>query len=154
MKNVNNVSIGRPAVDEAKAKIRDFRSIIPTPVVLTADEIRTMPKFGPKGHAFVRRAKDNATNPAFSLSLVNPDEFANDVNNYDNYTELEVELERLLIDVRSMAILSGSEAYSQALLIYKSLQLLSQQNIPGAKGAFEELRGLYPGKHRPSSEDK
>lgn len=79
---------------------------------------------------------------AFSLSLVNPDRFANDVNNYDNYTELEVELERLLIDVRSMAILSGSEAYSQALLIYKSLQLLSQQNIPGAKGAFEELRAI------------
>ena len=52
------------------------------------------------------------------------------------------------------SILSGSEAYSQALLLYKNLQMLSQQNVPGAKAAYEDLRSLYPGNSRTKGDNK
>ena len=154
MKSQIDVSVGRTAIDEAKSKIKSIRDIIPTPRVLTPTEIRTIPKVGPKGHMFVRRAKDYAMNPAYTLSLVDPEQFENDVNIYDGYIELEKELELLHTDIKSMTILAGSEAYSNALAIYKNLQRLAEEDVPGAKGAFEELRAIYPGRRGPSAEPK
>lgn len=154
MKNMVSVSVERSAVDEAKNRIKSIRELIPTPVVLTPDEIRGMAKYGPKSKAFVSRSQEYSTNPSFTLSLINSDEFANDIKIAESYSEVEAELEQLIVDVRSMAIMSGSEAYSQALLLYKSLQILSQQNVPGAKAAYEDLRTLYPGYGRAKGDQK
>ncbi|SDC00031.1 hypothetical protein [Williamwhitmania taraxaci] len=152
MKSQINVTVERAAIDQAKVRIRSVRELIPTPVVLTPDEIRGMAKYGPKSKAFVGRAQEYASNSAFSLSLINVEEFTNDITIAETYNEIEAELDLLAVDVRSMAILAGSEAYSHALLLYKSLQILSQQNVPGAKAAYEDLRSLYPGYGRPKND--
>ena len=154
MKTAISVTIERAAVDEAKAKIKSIRDLVPTPVVLTPDGIRSMAKSGPKSKAFVSRALEYSNNPTFALSLINPTEFAKGIAVAEMYSEVEAELEQLSTDVKSMVILSGSEAYSQALLLYKNLQMLSQQNVPGAKAAYEDLRSLYPGNSRTKGDNK
>jgi hypothetical protein len=54
------------------------------------------------------------------------------------------------IDDTEMA--AGSEAYQAALVFYKSIKMAAEQDIPGAKAVYEELKTRFPGGKRKSGE--
>jgi hypothetical protein len=54
------------------------------------------------------------------------------------------------VDDTEMA--AGSEAYQAALVFYHSVKTAADQDIPGAKAVYEELRTRFPSRRRGKSE--
>jgi hypothetical protein len=46
-------------------------------------------------------------------------------------------------------MIAGSEAYQAALVFYKSVKMAAEQDIPGAKAVYEELKTRFPQTGRP-----
>jgi hypothetical protein len=47
---------------------------------------------------------------------------------------------------------AGSEAYQAALVFYKSVKLAAEQDVPGSKAVYEELKTRFPGGRRHTEE--
>lgn len=126
--------------------IGDVEAGIPGMVNLDAEERRSLPKMGELTRSFVAKAFDIATNnPQFTPPYVDLAAMQQDYASSVNLLTVEAQLASLLEKVSDSRILSGSEAYTAALMIYYSLKGAERSGIPGAGALYEELASRFPG---------
>jgi hypothetical protein len=113
---------------------------------LTPQERQDMLKMGDKTVAFVQKTRDYAAqNPAFVPAFVSLPDFKIDADALLGLAPLRQQLESLALDTDSTLMVAGSDAYAEALTIYKNIKFLAENNQPGAQAAYDDLRQRFPG---------
>ena len=119
-------------------------SLIPVLVSLSVKQRMKCHKMGDRSVAFVRNAYSEAKeNPDLLPSFIDIAEMKKDID-YDTelaYIESKVkELADLLSDTRLKA---GSEAMNAAVSIYNFIKQASNNNVAGARSAYETLKPRF-----------
>ena len=113
---------------------------------LTPQERQDMLKMGDKTVAFVQKTREYAIqNPSFVPAFVSLADFKIDADALAGLAPLCQQLEGLALDTNSTLMVAGSDAYAEALTIYKNIKFLAENNQPGAQAAYDELRQRFPG---------
>ena len=137
-----------PPADLAKALdlFRQGADIIrPFLTPLTPDARQQMLKMGPATVDFVRKARDYAQdNEKFRPDYLDFAEFAHDADALLGLAPLHQLLGGLDLDTDSTMMTAGSDAYTEALMIYNYVKLLAQNGTPGAQAAYEDMRLSLP----------
>jgi len=126
--------------------VSDVEVSIPGMVNLDAEERRSLPKMGDLTRSFVAKALEIAQhNSQFAPPYVDLAELGQDYEASVNLLTVETQLASLLEKVSDSRILSGSEAYTAALMIYYTLKGAERSGVPGAGALYEELASRFPG---------
>ena len=154
MKNEHSTAIPAEVLSAAQQKINEaIGLLVPYIITLTPEERRDRLKMGDKTLAFCEKALDYAlSNPALVPSYLELNEFKTDMTDATGLRTLDMTLQQLESGVSDTVMVSGSEAYSQALIFYNSVKQAAKQNVPGAKVVFEELQKRYP--RRPAKKNE
>ncbi|MDQ2793937.1 MAG: hypothetical protein M3Y12_08015 [Bacteroidota bacterium] len=121
-------------------------ALAPYLLSLTPDERKTMLRMADKTVAFVTKTADYATNtPTFVPAFVDLDELRQDVAGVNALTPLRQQLEQLALDTDSTVMVAGSEAYTNALIVYGNIKFMAKNKQPGAQAAYDELSQRFPG---------
>lgn len=146
MENKHSQSIPQEKIDEALGLVDQAYNILSSYLLsLTDDERQTIPKMGNKTLSFVEKTgKLAALNPQYCPSFFNLEDFRIDLNDalaLGGIISRAKQLERALEDTQ---MVSGSEAYVQAGVVYQNIKLAAKKNQPGAKVLYDELRQSHP----------
>jgi len=87
------------------------------------------------------------------LNRPNIGDFEVDITDSDNLIGIASQALQLCNGLDDTAMVAGSEAYYAALAYYNSVQQASNQNIPGAKAIYDELKKRFALKSRKSDAD-
>lgn len=127
-------------------ELNTLEAVIPGMINLDAGERQSLPKMGELTRSFVAEALQiGANNPQFVPPYVDMAELENDYNSSVNLLTIETQLASLLEKVSDSRILSGSEAYTAALMIYYTLKGAERSGVPGAGALHAALASRFPG---------
>jgi len=137
----NDLVKGELSADQQNAVmglIGQIQSLLPFLIDLNADERRALPKLGDKSRAFVDQGLVLAVqNPGILPRSFDLDEYQRDVTLVRQLEPLVLALGQLQGRLEDTFLAAGSDAYSQALLLYQAAKLA------GKNGALEQhLDGL------------
>ena len=114
--------------------------LAPYILALPPAERHGLPKMGEKTISFVEKAYDFAgQNPGLVPPYLEIDAFGVDFS--DAHGLWTRQMEEGIDDTEMIA---GSEAYQAVLVFYHSVKAAADQNIPGAKAVYEELKTRFP----------
>lgn len=85
--------------------------------------------------------------------FINATFIQNDLTLYDQIDGIESQLNNLLQRVSDIKRVTGDEAYTSALAVYKIFDGASQSGIMNAKQPYERLRMRFESQGRPAEED-
>ncbi len=136
---------------EAAANINKAIAMIdenlPELINLTADDRRSLPKMGDKSYAFVSKAFEYARQmPNVVPDYLDMSEFERDVNGFANLRKVLNPLARLVEKLDDTTLLTGSEAYTAALVFYTAIKGAEKAGEPGMKTVYADLQSRYPGR--------
>lgn len=148
MANITNNRISEVLTDlqvtTLKTTLNDVKDLMPFLIGLTVDERVRLPKIDVSNRHFV---KDVLTallnNPGFLPVYINAAEMEKDFKLYEQLDEILLIINGLAERVRDTQILAGSEAYTNALVVYKSFQLAAEAGIPGADAIYDSLKERF-----------
>ncbi|MBR8538179.1 hypothetical protein KDU71_21590 [Carboxylicivirga sediminis] len=134
--------------EEAKAQIIDLlkqiTDLMPFLTGLTPEQRKRLPKIEKRNKTFVKDVEAVIKNDASLLpSYVKPDEMAKDLELYEQLEELLTPLGYLYDRVRDTQMLAGSEAYTQALMVYNMIKAANKAGLPGANSLYNQLKGRF-----------
>ena len=116
---------------------------------LTPQERQTLPKMGEKTLAFVEKSYEFAlSNPILVPKYLDMDEFGVDYTDARGLYNAVNKARQFLDNLADTQMAAGSEAFQNALMFYHSAKAGAENNIPGAKAVYEELRKRFPGHGR------
>lgn len=146
----NRVSIELPKElnEEILKKLEEIKKLIePYTVSITVEERGALPKMKDKSLAFVSKALSySQTNPTYvPKDLMSVPEMAKDFNLNQSLQPMIALVEQLDEKLVDMAMLSGHEAYTEALLYYKSVKMYAQAGDSAAKVIYDDLSTRFPG---------
>jgi hypothetical protein len=155
MNNQHSQVIPHDLLAQATVKINEAAALLkPYLLTLTAEERKVMLKKGNKSDSFVNKAFEYAkTNPEFLPFFVNIADFEVDITDSDNLIGIISQTQQLCNGLDDTEMVAGSEAYYAALAYYNSVQQATNQNVPGAKTIYEELKKRFALKSRKSDTD-
>ena len=114
-------------------------------MVKTPVERQTLPKMGEKTLAFVEKSHEFAkSNPVLVPNYLNMDEFAIDYTDASGLFAAVNKARQLLENLSDTQMCADSEAFQCSLMFYHSAKAGAENNIPGAKAVYEELRKRFP----------
>jgi len=150
MNNIHDKAIPAETLAAAQKKIEEVAALLkPFIINLTPDERHSRLKLGDKSLAFGEKSYDYAVaNPQFCPPYMDMEMFSIDMKDTTGLRVLEISLQQLLQGVDDSVMVAGGEAYNQALVFYNAVKQAANQNIPGAKAIYEDLKTHFPG--RPS----
>ena len=147
MSKENIVSIQIPEKDVATAvkKLQEVKDLLkPYLIALKPDERKKMLTMGDKTLPFVEKAAEYAqTRKDFTPPYVQVDEFLIDLQAVNDLTQVYREAQQLCKNLDDTILLSGSEAYAEALAYYQAIKQAAKRNIPDAKPIYEDLRQRF-----------
>ena len=147
MSKENIVSIQVPEKDLQTAirKIQEVKALMkPYLIALQPNERMTLPKMGDKSLSFVTKATEYAqSRKDFSPPYLNAEELAIDLKAVEDLTRVYRETEQLCKSLDDTIMLSGSEAYAEALAYYQAVKQAAKRNIPDAKAVYQDLRKRF-----------
>jgi hypothetical protein len=109
---------------------------------------------GDKTLSFVEEAKDYAHQyPQLCPSYLDLKKFDTDMSDATGLRMVHIAAKQLSDSIDDMTMVAGSEAYQAALVFYKAAKAAAEQNIPGAKEVYADLKARFPRK-RSKKEDK
>ncbi|MHB9295924.1 hypothetical protein PilKf_01678 [Pillotina sp. SPG140] len=148
--NKHTQAIPSTVLTQAQTKIDEVKALLESYLIaLTAAERQSLPKMGEKTLAFVEKALDFARqNPGLVPPFLDMDAFAVDFGDAHSLWTLLNMIQQLLETVDDTEMAAGSEAYQAALVFYKSVKMAAEQDIPGAKAVYDELRKRFPARGR------
>ena len=137
-----------PPADLAKA-LDHFKQgadiIRPYLTALTPEQRQNMLKMGPATVDFVSKARDYARdNEKFRPDYLDFEAFTADADALLGLAPLHKLLGGLDLDTDSTMMTAGSDAYTEALLVYNYVKLLAQNGVPGAQAAYDDMRLSLP----------
>lgn len=121
---------------------------------LTPEERRNLPKMGDKTLSFVEKSYDYALqNTALRPPYLDMQAFEIDKSDATGLRTLNNASRQLEEYIDDTEMLAGSEAYQAALVFYNAVKLQAQQDIPGAKAVYEELKKYFHRTRKPVKEE-
>lgn len=153
MGNKVSAVLEQTVTEEILAGITNIKNKLPFLIGLSTEEKKTLPKFGDKSVAFVKKAHEFASqNEGILPRSFNLDEMAKDVNLYDKLYAIQQPLRALLESIDDTLQEVGAEAYSSALYIY-SLAKMHKTSVDMADETLDDLAKRFLKKSVASSED-
>lgn len=144
MGNRISITISAEAITNIQAAIATIEQNLPTLINLTKEERHQLPKMGDKTIAFVSKnleyAKQNAQIVPSFLDLA---EFEKDVNAVTSINKVLISLQQLVEKLDDTILLSGSEAYSAALVFYNAVKSAAKAGVPGMKTIYDDLQTRF-----------
>ncbi len=152
MSQQNNIAVNISAAD-LKIVTDAFKliktTLAPHLISLTTEERNALPKMGDKTVAFVNKVVDyTKTNPQFTPQFLDTSELEQDVNAVNTLRPLVAIANEIFTSLDDTAMLSGSEAYTAALMYYNNTKIADKGNVQAAKSVYSDLSERFPG--RPS----
>jgi hypothetical protein len=148
--NKHTQTIPSTVLAQAQEKIDEAKALLtPYLLALTPAERRELPKMGEKTIGFVEKAYDFAQkNPSLLPPYLDLGAFGADFADAHGLWTLLNSVQQLEEGIDDTEMIAGSEAYQAALVFYHAVKLAAEQDIPGAKAVYEELRPRFPGVKR------
>ncbi len=147
MANDNIVSITIPTEELKKATdaLNVAKGILEKYLVSLTPEQRTaLPKMGDKTTPFVEKITEYVkSSPEFVPNFMNIANLEVDYKAVNDLTSLYRTCEQLTSNLNDSILISGSEAFSNALIYYNSVKQASKNNVPNAKIVFEDLKKRF-----------
>jgi len=150
--NKHTQSIPPAVIAEVQTKIDEIATLLqPYLLALTPAERRETLKMGERTLAFVEKAYDFAgKNPGLVPPYLNVAAWGVDFNDAHGLWTVHNSIHQLDEGIDDTEMVAGSEAYHGALIFYNSVKVAADQDIPGAKAVYEELRTRFPQGRRKS----
>ena len=148
MKDEHNVAIPADVLARAQSLANDMADLLkPYLFSLTPAERKERLKLGDKSLAFTEKSYDFAqANPSFVPSYLDMEMFGIDMKDTTGLRTLQITLGQIEIGIDDTVMISGGEAYNEALVFYSAVRLAAKQNVLGAKAIYEELKTRFPGR--------
>jgi hypothetical protein len=152
--NKHTQAIPQDILAQAQTKINEVKALLaPYVIALTPAERHELPKMGEKTISFVEKAYDFAKqNPNLVPPYLDMAAFGADFEDAHGLWTLVNSIRQLEENAGDTEMTAGSEAYQAALVFYKSVKLAAEQDVPGAKAVYEELKTRFPGSRRHTEE--
>lgn len=111
-------------------------------VSLTPEERVQIPKMGAKSRAFVEKGVEVASqHPDLLPRYLDPNEMFKDLELHRQLSKVFLAISRLYHNLDNTLLVAGSEAFTAALIVYRSLQHLS--GGPGLTDALHEMKKRF-----------
>lgn len=140
----NRVSAELPksVSEDVLKKLEEIKKIMePYMVSMTKEERGSLPKMKDKSIAFVSKALSySQTNPKYVPNdLMNVSDMARDFSLNQSLQPIVALVQQLDESLMDTSMLSGHEAYAEALLYYKSVKMYAQAGDSAAKVIYDDL---------------
>jgi hypothetical protein len=153
MENKVSIEISQEAIKKITDSIEVILQNLPKLVNLKTEERSHLLKLGDKSLAFVTKCLEYAIqNPSVVPAFLDVNEFKKDVESFTNFQKILYPLQQLTEMADDTAMLTGSEAYTAALIFYNAVKVAVKAGVPGMKNIEDDLKERFPGRSRKSSE--
>lgn len=149
--NRHLVAIPEEVLAQVRSLLAQIISLLaPYALAITAEEYRAMLKMGNKSFAFVEKAFELAKqNPGLCPPFLDMEAFEIDFKDAHQLIPVINESKQIAEIIADICAIAGSEAFKAALIFYNASKVAAENDVPGAKTVYEELRKRFPkGKHR------
>ena len=143
--NIVSVQIPEEDLKTALKKLGEVKALLrPHLISLKPEERRKMLKMADKSVPFVEKAAEYAqSRQDFTPPFLEINELVIDMKAVEDLTKVYREAEQLCKNLNDTILLSGSEAYSEALAYYQAIKQAANRNIPDAKTIYDDLRRRF-----------
>ena len=143
--NMVSVQIPSKEYDAALTKLQEVKKFLkPYLIALQPLERQSILKMSDKTLPFVIKTAEYAQlRKDFAPPFMNAEELAIDLKAVEDLTRLYREVDQLCKSLDDTIMLSGSEAYGEALAYYQSVKQAAKRNIPDAKAIYQDLRKRF-----------
>lgn len=152
-KNLIDVVIPQEVVTQVQGRVNELRELLtPYLVTLTKEERASLPKISDKTMPFVSKTVEYVgTNPKLIPPMMEAPEMIKDFERHQALQPIFNLIDQLADNISDTMMISGHEAYVQALLYYSSVKLAAKQGDPDAKSIQEDLgkRFVVKSKRKP-----
>lgn len=146
-KNLISAAISDQTLAQIETKISEIRQLLsPYLVNLTPEERTKLPKMSDKSVSFVSKVMEYIkTNPDLIPPMMDKEEMEKDFKLNQSLQPVFKILKQLSENVSETLMLTGHEAYAQALLYYATVKMAAKTGSPDAKTIQEDLGKRFAG---------
>ncbi len=146
-KNQISAAISDQTLAQIETKISEIRHLLsPYLVNLTPEERTKLPKMSDKSVSFVSKVMEYIkTNPDLIPPMMDKEEMEKDFKLNQSLQPVFKILKQLSENVSETLMLTGHEAYVQALLYYATVKMAAKTGSPDAKTIQEDLGKRFAG---------
>ena len=146
-KNQISAAISDQTLAQIETKISEIRQLLsPYLVNLTPEERTKLPKMSDKSVSFVSKVMEYIkTNPDLIPPMMDKEEMEKDFKLNQSLQPVFKILKQLSENVGETLMLTGHEAYVQALLYYATVKMAAKTGSPDAKTIQEDLGKRFAG---------
>ncbi|QHN65687.1 hypothetical protein [Bergeyella cardium] len=146
-KNQISATISDQTLAQIETKISEIRQLLsPYLVNLTPEERTKLPKMSDKSVSFVSKVMEYIkTNPDLIPPMMDKEEMEKDFKLNQSLQPVFKILKQLSENVSETLMLTGHEAYAQALLYYATVKMAAKTGSPDAKTIQEDLGKRFAG---------
>lgn len=146
-KNQISAAISDQTLAQIETKISEIRQLLsPYLVNLTSEERTKLPKMSDKSVSFVSKVMEYIkTNPDLIPPMMDKEEMEKDFKLNQSLQPVFKILKQLSENVGETLMLTGHEAYVQALLYYATVKMAAKTGSPDAKTIQEDLGKRFAG---------
>lgn len=146
-KNQISAAISDQTLAQIETKISEIRHLLsPYLVNLTSEERTKLPKMSDKSVSFVSKVMEYIkTNPDLIPPMMDKEEMEKDFKLNQSLQPVFKILKQLSENVSETLMLTGHEAYVQALLYYATVKMAAKTGSPDAKTIQEDLGKRFAG---------
>ncbi len=154
-KNLVSFDISEADLAEIKSCVTTLQTkLLPLLKTLSPEERQEMPKMGDKTVSFVQKTLEYCNqNPDLVPPFISTDELAVDVAAVETIRSIYQPLLQITESLSDTMTLSGSEAYSTALMFYSAVKNAMRSNIQKAGTIYNDLANRFPGRSRRMSQE-
>ncbi len=135
-----SVTLTDSDLQSALALIQQLDSNLPFLIGLTDQERMVLPKINRSNKLFVDDALQAMRSNAFLMPMyIDQTELEKDLVLFEQLSEIEQLLTRLLTKVSHTRTLAGSEAFAASLMFYRMAKAAAQSGLPGAEAVADRL---------------
>ena len=140
-KNLINAQVPEAELAKIQEKLREIRELLaPYVATLTMEDRKSLPKMSDKTLAFVSKTAEYVkSNPKLIPPMMEAEELGKDFTLNQSLQPVYNSLKQLVDNLSDTLMLSGHEAYVQALLYYASVKMAARLGDQDAKSIQEDL---------------
>ncbi|MBK3515975.1 hypothetical protein [Carboxylicivirga marina] len=143
-KNQISVTMTDESMLQVSDLLKQITNAMPFLIGITPEQRKRLPKINKSNQSFIKDVEMAIKNDSSILpAYVKPDEMTKDLNLYDQLEEIIVPLSYLLDRLRDTQTLAGSEAYTNALMVYNMVKAANKAGLPGANSLYNQLKGRF-----------
>ena len=148
MSNLSNNRISTIAtaaqITAVKGALQTISTNLPFLLGLTTDERISLPAINVNNKVFTEDAINAGVNNATLIpSYVSVANMQNDLTLFSQLDEIIILTKQLLEKLEDTQLLSGSEAYASALMVYKLFGSAADSGVPGADAVVTQLKQRF-----------